>query len=83
MTRKLSFKLGVFLLIFIFIIEAILFIFLYKSLADNRAEEVLDNLLPRGNSHRNVLGKRFGESTLNHVALMESKAETIVVITDK
>ncbi|KGX91473.1 sensor histidine kinase [Pontibacillus marinus] len=80
--NKLSFKLGMFIFIFMIIVEAILFFFLYKSLADNRIEEVMDNLLSRGNSHRDVLEKRFDESTLNHVALMESEAKTIVVITD-
>ena len=81
--NKLSFKLGMFIFIFMIIVEAILFFFLYKSLADNRIEEVMDNLLSRGNSHRDVLEKRFDESTLNHVALMESEAKTIVVITDR
>ncbi|QHE52362.1 ATP-binding protein [Pontibacillus sp. HMF3514] len=80
--NKLSFKLGIFIFIFMIIVEAILFFFLYKSLADNRIEEVMDNLLSRGNSHRDVLEKRFDKSTLNHVALMESEAKTIVVITD-
>lgn len=80
--NKLSFKLGMFIFIFMIIVEAILFFFLYKSLADNRIEEVMDNLLSRGNSHRDVLEKRFDESTLNHVALMESEAKTTVVITD-
>ncbi|MEK1829561.1 hypothetical protein AAAC51_11610 [Priestia megaterium] len=37
----------------------------------------------RGNSHREVLEKHHDSATLNHVALMESEAETDVVITDK
>ncbi|MFC0525443.1 sensor histidine kinase [Pontibacillus salicampi] len=80
--NKLSFKLGVLILICIMIVEGILFFFLYTNLANSRIEEVLDNLLTRGNSHRDVLEKSFNESTLNHVALMESEADTIVMITD-
>ncbi|MYL32130.1 HAMP domain-containing protein [Pontibacillus yanchengensis] len=80
--NKLSFKLGVLILICIMIVEGILFFFLYTNLANSRIEEVLDNLLARGNSHRDVLEKSFNESTLNHVALMESEADTIVMITD-
>ncbi|WP_237582482.1 sensor histidine kinase [Pontibacillus yanchengensis] len=64
------------------IVEGILFFFLYTNLANSRVEEVLDNLLARGNSHRDVLEKSFNDSTLNHVALMESEADTIVMITD-
>ncbi|WP_345240421.1 HAMP domain-containing sensor histidine kinase [Pontibacillus salipaludis] len=81
--NKLSFKLGVFIFTIIIIVEAILFLFLYTNLANSRVEEVLENLLARGNSHRDVLEKRFDESTLNHVALMESEAESLVVITDE
>ncbi|KGP74289.1 histidine kinase [Pontibacillus yanchengensis Y32] len=80
--NKLSFKLGVLILICIMIVEGILFFFLYTNLANSRVEEVLDNLLARGNSHRDVLEKSFNDSTLNHVALMESEADTIVMITD-
>ena len=38
-------------------------------------------LLKRGNSHRDVLEKYYDEQQ-SHVALMESEAETTVVITN-
>jgi two-component system, OmpR family, sensor histidine kinase BaeS len=41
-----------------------------------------DALVARGNSHSDVLEKHFDRSTRGHVALMESEAETQVVITD-
>lgn len=81
--NKLSFKLGVFIFTIIILVEAILFLFLYTNLANSREEEVLENLLARGNSHRDVLEKRFDQATLNHVALMESEAESLVVITNR
>ncbi|WP_328699989.1 sensor histidine kinase [Chengkuizengella marina] len=42
-----------------------------------------DNLLARGMSHRDVLEKNFDTETIKHVALMESEAETMVVITNE
>ncbi|WP_241504190.1 hypothetical protein [Bacillus thuringiensis] len=43
----------------------------------------MKSLLARGNSHRDVLEKYFDNPTVSHVALMESEAETRVVITSK
>ncbi|MGX6446340.1 ATP-binding protein [Neobacillus sp. K501] len=40
----------------------------------------LDSLRERGNSHRDVLEMSFDSSTLHHIALMESKTDTEVVI---
>lgn len=83
MLNKLSLKIGMLFFVFILIIESILFIFLYTNLANDRIDEVLGGLLARGNSHRNVLEKSFELITLEHVVLMETNTETIVVITDK
>ncbi|WP_257345720.1 sensor histidine kinase [Pseudalkalibacillus decolorationis] len=80
---KISVKLGTLFLITILLIETILFVFLYYGLLSNRIEDETNSLLARGNSHRDVLAKHFEDVTLDHVALMESEAETIVVITDE
>ena len=80
--RKISLKLGILFLISILLVEAILFIFLYNGLVANRIKDETSALLNRANSHRNVLQKHYEEVTLDHVALMESEAVTIVVITD-
>jgi len=83
MWNKLSFKIGLLFFIFILIIESILFFVLYTNLANDRIEEVMDSLLARGNTHRDVLEDHFDQSTLEHVGIMESASEFIVVITDE
>ncbi|GAA3333307.1 hypothetical protein GCM10020331_096840 [Ectobacillus funiculus] len=64
-------------------IEIVLFTLLYFSLVNTRVDEEVSSLLARGNSHRDVLEKYFDPQTIMHVALMESEAETKVVITAK
>ena len=79
--NKLSLKLGLLFFIFLIMIELILFYFLYTGLVENRIEDELSELHARGNSHRNVLQKHFDKPTIYHVALMETEADTDVVIT--
>ncbi|NGP44193.1 HAMP domain-containing histidine kinase [Bacillaceae bacterium SIJ1] len=83
MLNKLSFKIGLLFFLFIVIIEFILFLILYINLADDRVEEVMNSLLARGNTHRDVLEDHFDQSTLDHVGIMESVSEFVVVITDE
>ncbi len=65
------------------LIGSILFFFLYISIVNERVDSETENLLSRGSSHRDVLENYFTSSTIHHVALMESEARTIVVITDE
>lgn len=69
-------------LIVTLLIESVLFVLLYYSLVNTRVNEEMTALLKRGNSHRDVLEKYFDKQTISHVALMESEAETTVVITN-
>ncbi|GGF25537.1 two-component sensor histidine kinase [Halobacillus andaensis] len=80
MRNKISVKLGLLFFILILLVEFILFVILYTSISNDRIDEVMEQLLARGNSHRDVLEKNFNASTLDHVALMESEASTDVVI---
>ncbi|MFG6149907.1 sensor histidine kinase [Halobacillus sp. B23F22_1] len=80
MRNKISVKLGLLFFILILLVEFILFVILYTSISNDRIDEVMEQLLARGNSHRDVLEKNFNDSTLDHVALMESEASTDVVI---
>lgn len=64
-------------------IEIILFYILYTNLVNDRVEEVMGDLLARGNTHRDVLEENYTPSTMNHVAIMESESDFIVVITDE
>ncbi|SFF59145.1 Signal transduction histidine kinase [Halobacillus alkaliphilus] len=83
MRRRISLKLGMLFFILMILIELSLFFVLYTNISNHQIDEVLDGLLARGGSHRNVLEKNFDQGTLNHVVLMESEAETDVVITDE
>lgn len=78
--NKISLKLGLLFFTFILIVEIILFSFLYTGLVDSRIDDELTELKARGESHRHVLEKSFDETTIEHVALMETEAETDVVI---
>jgi signal transduction histidine kinase len=59
-----------------------LFFFLYFTVINERVQSETENLLSRGTSHRDILEKNFDSLTIKHVALMESEAQTMVVITD-
>ncbi|AIF43103.1 HAMP domain-containing sensor histidine kinase [Virgibacillus sp. SK37] len=83
MFNKLSFKIGILFFVFFLIIEAFLFFTLYSNLANDRIEEVMENLLGRGNTHREVLERNFQTSTIEHVAIMESASDFAVIITDE
>lgn len=83
MFHKLSFKIGLLFFVFILIIESILFFVLYINLANDRIDEVMNSLLARGNTHRDVLEDHYDASTLEHVGTMESASEFIVIITDQ
>ncbi len=59
-----------------------MFFFLHSALVDSRIEEEFLSLQARGNAHRDILEKHFDTDTISHVTLMESEANTDVVITD-
>ncbi|PEW00882.1 two-component sensor histidine kinase [Bacillus cereus] len=80
--KRISIQFGFYFLIVTLLIESVLFVLLYYSLVNNRVNEEMTALLKRGNSHRDVLEKYYDRQTISHVALMESEAETTVVITD-
>jgi signal transduction histidine kinase len=80
--RKISFKLGLLFFVSILGIETVLFASLYFTLVNSRINEEFEQLLARGNNHRDVLEKNYDPSTLEHVTMMESEAETDVVITN-
>jgi len=80
--NKLSIKIGILFFIIIFGLETFMFFFLHTAIVDSRVEEELSALQARGNSHRDILEKRFSSDTISHVTLMESEANTDVVITD-
>lgn len=82
MLNRLALKIGLLFLGFIIIIESVLFLTLYITFVNERVDEVMTNLLARGNTHSEVLADSFEPATLEHVALMESASDFIVIITD-
>ncbi len=60
-----------------------MFFFLHSAMVDSRVEEELSALQARGNSHRAILEKHFDANTIAHITLMESEANTDVVITNR
>ncbi|WP_271396371.1 sensor histidine kinase [Salinicoccus roseus] len=83
MLNQLSLKIGLLFFVVIITVEIILFSILYTNLVNDRVDEVMRDLLARGNTHRDVLEENYTSSTLNHVAIMESESDFIVVITDR
>ncbi|WP_316397493.1 ATP-binding protein [Metabacillus litoralis] len=76
-------KLGVWFLVVMLIMEIFLLYFLHENIVDTQIEGELSALQVRGNNHRDVLEESYRSETLQHIALMESKGETDVIITDK
>ncbi|MFC2947047.1 sensor histidine kinase [Virgibacillus sediminis] len=83
MFNRISLKIGLLFFIFILLLESLLFTILYINMANTRIEEVMDNLLARGNTHRDVLEDSYNEQTLEHVGMMEAASDFIVIITDR
>lgn len=82
MFNKLSLKIGALFFVFIVLIEFVLFSTLYFTFVNERVDEVMVNLLARGNNHSEVLEDSFDQTTLNHVGMMESASAFSVIITD-
>lgn len=81
--KKLSVKLGMLFFFIIYGLVTFMFFFLHNGITQSRVEEELNSLQSRGNSHRDILEKHFDLDTIDHVVLMESAAETDVVITNQ
>lgn len=82
MLNKLALKIGLLFFVFILVIESFLFFILYTNLVNDRIEEIMNNLLARANTHRDVLEDDFTRSTLKHVGVMESASDFAVIVTD-
>lgn len=62
--------------------EVCLFFLLHQKIAHSRIAEELSALVTRGNNHRDVLETYYNDETIHHIALMEVKSDTEVVITN-
>ncbi|MDQ0198920.1 sensor histidine kinase [Neobacillus ginsengisoli] len=81
--NKLSFKIGVLFFLAIFLLESISMFFLHNTIIHSRVHDELSALQTRGNNHREILEAAFHEETIKHIALMESRTDTQVILTDQ
>jgi signal transduction histidine kinase len=80
--NKLSFKIGLFFFLAVLLLESISMFFLHNNIIHSRIHDELSALLTRGNNHREILEASYHEETVKHIALMESKTDTQVILTD-
>ena len=79
--KKISIKIGLLFYAAIFLLESISLFFLHNNILHSRVQEELTALQTRGNNHREILQSSFRKETMQHIALMESRTDTQVVIT--
>ncbi|MGG5252094.1 ATP-binding protein [Neobacillus sp. SM06] len=79
--NKISIKIGLLFYAAIFLLESISLFFLHNNILHSRVQEELTALQTRGNNHREILQSSFRKETMQHIALMESRTDTQVVIT--
>ena len=79
---RLSVKIGLLFLVFMVMIQSVLYFALYWTLADDRVDEVFNRLVQQTESHAEALAMDFSEMTMSHVVLMEQTTAEDVVITD-
>ena len=65
----------------LFLLEAISMFFLHNNIIHSRVHEELLALQTRGNNHREILEASFHEETIRHIAIMESRTDTQVILT--
>ncbi|MDP4084012.1 MAG: HAMP domain-containing sensor histidine kinase [Bacillota bacterium] len=80
--NKISFKIGLLFFTAIFLIESISMVFLHNTIIHSRVYDELSALQTRGNNHREILEAAFQEETIKHIALMESRTDTQVILTN-
>ncbi|WP_410502495.1 ATP-binding protein [Exiguobacterium acetylicum] len=80
--HRISYSVGGIVLAAFLICGSVLFGTLYYQLSQTRTQEVVDGLLNRGNTHRDVLVDSYDQTTMRHVSMMEADSSFTVVITD-
>lgn len=79
--NKISFKIGLLFFLTIFLLETISMFFLHNNIIHSRVHEELSALQTRGNNHREVLEASFHDETIRHIAMMEARTDTQVILT--
>lgn len=78
--RKISYKLGL-ALISLFIIPMVMIGHAFNQIyVDYYVDHIEKDLYDRGQSYANVLGEYFDQQTLHHIAMIEEKVETTLIV---
>ncbi|WP_312468892.1 HAMP domain-containing sensor histidine kinase [Neobacillus sp.] len=80
--NKISFKIGLLFFVAIFLLESISMFFLHNNIIHSRVHDELSALQTRGNNHREVLQVSFHEETIKHIAMMEARTDSQVILTN-
>jgi len=80
---RLSTKLGLLLFVLISALFLLLVVLLYTIFNRSLVTQVAEDLLHRGHGHAEVLGRRWGEEALHHVAEMERQTALIAAVVDR
>ncbi|MEH7076320.1 sensor histidine kinase [Neobacillus drentensis] len=79
--NKISIKIGLLFFLAIFILEGISMVFLHNNIIHSTVHEELTSLQTRGNNHREILEASFHDETIRHIAMMEARTDTQVILT--
>jgi len=79
--NKISIKIGILFFLAIFILEGISMVFLHNNIIHSTVHEELTSLQTRGNNHREILEASFHDETIRHIAMMEARTDTQVILT--
>ncbi|NRD76438.1 HAMP domain-containing protein [Bacillus sp. BRMEA1] len=79
--KKLSFKIGLLFFTAILLLEGVSIIFLHNNILHSRVHDELNALQTRGNNHRDILEASFQKETIMHIAMMEARTDTQVILT--
>lgn len=79
--NKISFKIGLLFFLAIFLLESISMFFLHDNIIHSRVHDELSALQTRGNNHREILEASYHDETIRHIAMMEARTDTQVILT--
>lgn len=82
MIKHISIKIGLLFFVAVLLLETISMYFLHNNIIHSRVHDELSALQTRGNNHREILEASFYDETMKHIALMESRTDTQVILTN-
>jgi two-component system sensor histidine kinase ArlS len=79
--NKISLKIGLLFFVAVLLLEGISMFMLHNNIIHSRVHDELSALLTRGNNHREVLENSMQDETIKHIAIMEARTDTQVILT--